>query len=196
MTPEALDDVSGARMVGADDLAQILGVEPAGQDGRVREVAEHHRQLAPPCLADILGRRRQGRGGSSRGHGRRGGLRPREIRRRREAGHGLGRPDEALPVLVAGKSLEGELLLRGVQERLVAVEDVRERLIGHAALALQKRDEGRQRRVYAQPSARDRFSGRARGGLEEGRAAGLAKSCADHRGETTTAGDAYETRRG
>ena len=34
-------------MVGGDDLAQILGIEPRRQRGRADEIAEHHRQLTP-----------------------------------------------------------------------------------------------------------------------------------------------------
>jgi hypothetical protein len=109
----------------------------------------------------------------------------------------LGRPDQALSVLVAGQPPEGELLPRRVHERPVAVEDVRERSIGHPALALEKRDEGWQRRVYPCPGVRGRLGGRALGrGFGEGRAAGLAEpcpranlmiaSCAEHGGETTT----------
>ena len=81
-------------------------------------------------------------------------------------------------MLVAGKSPEGELLPRCIQECLVAVEDVRERSIGYAALALEKRDEGWQRRVYPCPGVRGRFSERALGrGFGEWRAAGLAEPC-------------------
>src|SRR5262249_53126231 len=125
-----------------------------------------------------------------------------EVRDQRGCGHGLSRPDQPLPVFVAGKPPEGELLTRCVQECLVAVEDMRERSIGHAALALQKRDEGRQRRVHPCPGGG--FGGHARGrggGLGEGRAAGLAEpcaradlvtaSCANHGWQTTTAGEAY-----
>ncbi len=131
---EALDDLGGSRLVGADDLAQVLGVEPAGQDGRVREVAEHHRQLAPPGLPAVFGHRRGRGGGLSRGQ--RGELQPRDVPDRSDAGHRFGRPHQALPALLTGEPPEGELLPRRVQERLVAVEDVRERSIGHTALAL------------------------------------------------------------
>ena len=46
-TPKAADGVGDAAMVGADDLAQILGIEARGQRCRADQVAEHHRQLAP-----------------------------------------------------------------------------------------------------------------------------------------------------
>src|SRR5919198_1321544 len=92
------------------------------------------------------------------------GLRAREVvRGRRGNGNGLGRPDQALSVLVAGEPPEGELLPRRVQECLVALEDLRERSIGHTALALEKRDEGRERRVRSRPGVRVRSSDRARG---------------------------------
>ena len=38
-------------VIGADDLAQILGIEPRRERGRADEIAEHHRQLAPFGLA-------------------------------------------------------------------------------------------------------------------------------------------------
>ena len=73
-----------------------------------------------------------------------------------------------------------------------------------AALGLEQRDEGWQRRVHSRPRVRGRSSGRARvrgGDLVEGGAAGLAESCAladlvtascaDHGRQTTTAWEAY-----
>ena len=50
-TAKAGDGVGDAAMVGADDLAQILGIEARRQRRRADQVAEHHRQLAPLGLA-------------------------------------------------------------------------------------------------------------------------------------------------
>jgi glycosyltransferase involved in cell wall biosynthesis len=175
VAPVAVDDLGGGRLVRADDLAQVLGIEPPGENGRVGEVTEHHRELAPLRLADIVGRGRE----RSRRRDRRGWLRSRNVRGRLKGGNGLARPDQALPVLVTREPPEGELLPRLVQECLVAVEDVRDRSIGHAALSLQIGDEGRQRRVHPRPRvrARVRSGGRAdrAGGLGKGRAAGFAE---------------------
>jgi hypothetical protein len=52
----ASDDLGDAAVIGADDRAQILRVEPRRQRGRPDQVAEHHRQLPPLGL----GRRRCG----------------------------------------------------------------------------------------------------------------------------------------
>jgi hypothetical protein len=38
------------RCVGADNLAQILGIEARRQRRRTDQIAEHHRQLPPLCL--------------------------------------------------------------------------------------------------------------------------------------------------
>jgi hypothetical protein len=32
-------------VIGADDLAQILGIEPRRECGRADQIAEHHRQV-------------------------------------------------------------------------------------------------------------------------------------------------------
>jgi hypothetical protein len=45
------DRVSDAAVIGADDLAQILGVVPPRQRRRADQIAEHHGQLAPLGLA-------------------------------------------------------------------------------------------------------------------------------------------------
>ena len=42
---ESGDDSGDRAVIGGDDLAQILGVEPRGQRGRADQIAEHHRQL-------------------------------------------------------------------------------------------------------------------------------------------------------
>jgi len=42
---KALDNLCDAAMVGADDPAQILGIEPRGKLGRTDQIAKHHRQL-------------------------------------------------------------------------------------------------------------------------------------------------------
>ncbi len=60
---KAADGVGDAAMVGADDLAQILGIEARRQRRRADQIAEHHRQLPP--LGGVL-RRRTGRCGGRR----------------------------------------------------------------------------------------------------------------------------------
>ena len=52
------DDLGDGAVIRADDLAQILGIEPRGERRRADQIAEHHRQL-PPLSA--LGARRDGR---------------------------------------------------------------------------------------------------------------------------------------
>jgi hypothetical protein len=42
---KALDNLCDAAMVGADDPAQIFGIEPRGQGRRADQIAEHHRHL-------------------------------------------------------------------------------------------------------------------------------------------------------
>ena len=42
---EARDDLGDGAVIGGDDLAQILGIEPRRERGRADEIAEHHRQL-------------------------------------------------------------------------------------------------------------------------------------------------------
>ena len=73
-TAKAADGVGDAAMVGADDLAQILGIEARRQRRRTDQIAEHHRQLAP--LGGVLrlhagrcGGRRQCLGGGQSGDG-------------------------------------------------------------------------------------------------------------------------------
>ena len=51
---EARDLARDGVLVGADDLAHLLGIEPARERGRADQVDEHHRQLPPlglrrPC---------------------------------------------------------------------------------------------------------------------------------------------------
>ena len=41
----ALDQHRAAALIGANDLAQVLGIEPGRQGGRADEVAEHHGEL-------------------------------------------------------------------------------------------------------------------------------------------------------
>ena len=55
---EAGDDLGDGAVIGADQLAQILRVEPGRQRGRADQIAEHHRQL--PALG--IGRCRVHRG--------------------------------------------------------------------------------------------------------------------------------------
>ena len=62
---EARDLARDRVLVGADELAHLLGVEAGRERGRADEVAEHHRELAALGLADgrrsLLGGRRLGR---------------------------------------------------------------------------------------------------------------------------------------
>ena len=43
--PVALDQARAALVIGGDDLAHILGIEPSRHRCRTDEIAEHHRQL-------------------------------------------------------------------------------------------------------------------------------------------------------
>jgi hypothetical protein len=60
------DDLGDGAMIRADDLAQILGIEPGRERGRADEIAEHHCELPPlrfhphPSLPRGQGRVRQG----------------------------------------------------------------------------------------------------------------------------------------
>ena len=70
----ARDDAGNGVLIGADLLAQFLGVEPRRQGRRADEIAEHHRQLPP--LGGVLrlrtgrrGGRRQCLGGGQTGDG-------------------------------------------------------------------------------------------------------------------------------
>ena len=56
---EAGDRVGDAAVVGADHLAQILGIKPRRQRGRADQIAEHHRDLAPLGIGGLW---RQGDG--------------------------------------------------------------------------------------------------------------------------------------
>jgi hypothetical protein len=44
---KAADGVGDTAMVGADDLAQVLGIKAGRQRRRTNQIAEHHRQLPP-----------------------------------------------------------------------------------------------------------------------------------------------------
>ena len=46
MALKALDDLGAGRLVGPHHLAQVFGVELAGERGRVDQVTEQHRELA------------------------------------------------------------------------------------------------------------------------------------------------------
>jgi len=48
----AVDQLSGAAVISADDAAQVLWVEPGRQSGRAHKVAEHHGELA--ALGGVL----------------------------------------------------------------------------------------------------------------------------------------------
>jgi hypothetical protein len=54
----ARDDAGNRVLIGADLLAQFLGVEPYRQRRRADEIAEHHRQLPPLRLGCGVGRGR------------------------------------------------------------------------------------------------------------------------------------------
>jgi hypothetical protein len=56
MAPEAHDRLGGGGVVGADDLPQVLRVEPRGELGRADQVGEHHRELPTLGLAWDNGR--------------------------------------------------------------------------------------------------------------------------------------------
>src|SRR4051812_41023844 len=43
---ERLDGGGDTRLIGADDLAQILGIKPGGERGGADEIAEHHAERA------------------------------------------------------------------------------------------------------------------------------------------------------
>ena len=47
---EASDNLGDSAMVGADDVAQILGIETRGQGRRPDQIAKHDGQLPPLCL--------------------------------------------------------------------------------------------------------------------------------------------------
>jgi hypothetical protein len=62
----APDDIGNSAVVGSNDLAQILGVEPSRELGRTDQIAEHHRQLPAFGIGGsrgIVGRRNHRRGG-------------------------------------------------------------------------------------------------------------------------------------
>ena len=67
MSFEAGDLVGHRVLVGVDDLAHLLGVEPRAERRRAHEVDEHHRELAPfgpqPCRRRGLDIRESRRGG-------------------------------------------------------------------------------------------------------------------------------------
>jgi len=61
---EAPDNLGDGAVIRADDLAQILRIEPRGERGRADEIAKHHRQL--PAFGGVRGalrRRRSAQGG-------------------------------------------------------------------------------------------------------------------------------------
>jgi hypothetical protein len=64
-TSIALDQARAAFVIGHDDAAHVLGIEPRGKRRRAHQITEHHRQLA--ALGDVV----SGRFGS--GHLRGGG---------------------------------------------------------------------------------------------------------------------------
>ena len=88
---EASDDIGDGAVIGGNDLAQILGVEPRGQPGRADQVAEHHRQLPAlrlgphPSLPRKRGRIREG----AAAIGRDGWKRGRQCFGRAERGDGV-----------------------------------------------------------------------------------------------------------
>ena len=66
------DDLGDAAVVGADHVAQVLGVEPRGERGRADEVAEHDRELTPLGLSGRCGPRGRRVGGFPAGLASRG----------------------------------------------------------------------------------------------------------------------------
>ena len=60
----ALDQLRAAAMIGADDLAHVLGIEPRRHRGRADEIAEHHGELA--ALGGVCRRRRCRYGAAAR----------------------------------------------------------------------------------------------------------------------------------
>jgi hypothetical protein len=62
---EAGDGVGDTAVIGADNLAKILGIESRRQRRRADKIAKHNGQLAPLRLATHRG----GRGGCGFGHG-------------------------------------------------------------------------------------------------------------------------------
>ena len=42
----ARDDLGAGRLIGADDLSEVLRVQPGGERRRADQVAEHHGELA------------------------------------------------------------------------------------------------------------------------------------------------------
>jgi hypothetical protein len=45
-TAHATDGLGDARLIGRNDLAQVLPVHPSGERSRADEITEHHRDLA------------------------------------------------------------------------------------------------------------------------------------------------------
>ena len=54
--PALVIEIGAATVIGADDLAHVLGIEPRRQRGRADEVAEHHRELAALGVGPWRGR--------------------------------------------------------------------------------------------------------------------------------------------
>jgi hypothetical protein len=52
-----LNDRRGGGLIGADHLAQVFGIEPLRQRGRVGQITEHDSQLTPFGFEGTLGRR-------------------------------------------------------------------------------------------------------------------------------------------
>ncbi len=51
----AFDDRRAGRLIGADHLPQVFGIEPSGQRSRAREVAEHDGDLPALAVGPLLG---------------------------------------------------------------------------------------------------------------------------------------------
>ena len=140
----------------ADELAQILGVEPGGEGGGAGQVAEHHGELAALGLAVAPLRGCIAR----RARGRRAGCRLRLGTRRVEdpgrlPGPSAGHPDEGHAVFVGGEPVgDDELVAKVLESLVVELELAFQRAIGDPTPAKQHVDDliEEHEEVHAHPS--------------------------------------------
>ena len=148
---EALDDVGGGgRLVGADDLAQVLGVEPGG-----RRSSPRGRRTSPSAGAALPGRCPQT---PARRRGRAAGRRVVGCARARstvggEAGMGSALQTRPCPCSSRTSRLKESSSRAASRNAWSPLKMCASARLGHAALALQNRDEGRQRCVHPRPGA-------------------------------------------